>query len=116
VSLLARVTEEQHDDLPVAVVEGEIDASNSREIGERLRRLLTNRSTALVIDLTETTYMDSAGIHLLFGLAAELTDRQQRLALVVPPDSQLVRVVTITGLDQAVDVHATRADALARAA
>ena len=49
----------------------------------RLRGLLTNRSESLVVDLVATTYIDSAGINLLFELAAELRQRQQRLFLVV---------------------------------
>ena len=51
-SLLARVVEEQREDVSIAAIEGEVDASNVHEVGERLRRLLTNRSTALVVDLT----------------------------------------------------------------
>ena len=104
-SLLARVVEEQRDDVSIAAIEGEIDSSNVHEIGERLRALLTNRSTALVVDLTETTYLDSAGINLLFELAGELTDRQQRLRLVVPAATPVLRMLTIAGLIGTVPTH-----------
>jgi anti-sigma B factor antagonist len=115
VSLLARVVEERRDDVSVAAIEGEIDSSNVHEIGERLRAVLTNRSTVLVVDLTETTYLDSAGINLLFELAGELTDRQQRLRLVVPPATPIVRMLKIAGLIGTISTHETRAAALARA-
>jgi len=115
-SLLARVVEEQRDDIAIAAIEGEIDASNAYEVGERLRALLTNRSTALVVDLTGTTYLDSAGINLLFELAGELTDRQQRLRLVVPASTPVLRMLTIAGLTGTVPTHETRATALARRA
>jgi anti-anti-sigma factor len=111
-SLLARVVEEQHGDVAVAAIEGEIDSSNVHEVGERLRALLTNRSTALVVDLTGTTYLDSAGINLLFELAGELTDRQQRLRLVVPASTPVLRMLTIAGLIGTVPTHETRAAAL----
>jgi anti-anti-sigma factor len=111
-SLLARVRDEGHADVPVAVLEGELDASNVGEIGERLRAPLTNRSTALVVDLAETTYIDSAGINLLFELAAELSHRQQRLHLVVVPVSNIARMLAIAGLDSAVPVHETREGAV----
>jgi anti-anti-sigma factor len=112
---LARMLEEWHDEVPVARVEGEVDASNVHEIGDRLRSLLTNRSMALVVDLSGTTYLDSAGLNLLFALAEELRGRQQRLALVVAERSPIARMVGIVGLDRAVPVHATLADALADA-
>lgn len=112
-SLLARVVEERSEDVSVAAIEGEIDASNVHELSERLRALLTNHSTTLVVDLTETSYLDSAGINMLFELAGELTDRQQRLRLVVPPDTPILRMLTIAGLIGAMPTHATRAEALA---
>ena len=113
---LARVEQETHGDVPLAAIAGEIDASNSEAIGERLRSMLTNRSEALVVDLTETTYLDSAGINLLFELGAELRQRQQRLHVVIAEGSRITRVTAITGLDGAMPVHATREAALRDAA
>ena len=113
-SLLARVVEERRDDVSIAAVEGEIDASNVHEVGERVRALVTNRNMGLVVDLTGTTYLDSAGINLLFELAAELTDRQQRLRLVVPPSSPILRMFRIAGLTGAIPTYETRPKALAQ--
>ena len=87
---LARIVPETHgDDVVVARIEGEIDMSNAQPIGNRLRELLTNRSVALIVDLGPTTYLDSSGIALMFGLFDELRRRQQELHLVVPEGSQL---------------------------
>lgn len=115
-SLLARVHEEPGDEVPLAAIEGEIDASNVDEVGGRLRRLLTNRSTALVVDLSETAYLDSAGINLLFELSGELAARQQSLRLVLPPASPLRRAFAVAGVTDAIPTHASRAAALAEAA
>ncbi len=112
-SLLARIEEERGEDVSVAAIVGEVDASNTVEIAERLRAVVTNRSKLLVVDLTETTYLDSAGINLLFELASELEHRQQQLRLVVAPASPISRMLAIVGLDGAVPTHATRAEALA---
>ena len=84
-SPLARVADEQVGEIAVAVVEGEIDASNALAVGERLRASLTNQMIALVVVLDGTTYVDSAGINLLFDLGDELRQRRQRLHLVVAP-------------------------------
>lgn len=114
-SLLARVVEERRGDVSVAAVEGEVDASNVHEVGEHLRALLTNRSTVLVVDLSETTYIDSAGINLLFELSVELRNRQQSLRLVVPAATPVLRMLTIAGLPAAVPTFAVRDAALAPA-
>jgi anti-anti-sigma factor len=114
-STLARVQDEWHDEIPVARLEGEVDASNIHEVGDRLRSLLTNRSVALVVDLSATTYMDSAGLNLLFALGEEMRGRQQRLGLVVAQASPIKRMVSLVGLDQALPVHETLAEALGHA-
>ena len=110
---LAKIVSETHaDDVVVARIEGEIDMSNAQALGRRLRDLLTNRSAALVVDLGPTSYLDSSGVALLFGLLDELARRQQELHLVVPDGSPLTRVLQLTGVDGAAPTHATVAAAL----
>jgi anti-anti-sigma factor len=105
---LARIdAEARGDDVTVARLEGEVDMSNATSLGDRLRGLLTNRSLALIVDLGPTTYLDSSGITLLFGLGDEMRRRQQRLHLVVPEGSPVGRMITITGLDRAVPTYPT---------
>jgi anti-sigma B factor antagonist len=113
VSTLARLEDEWHGEVPVARLQGEIDASNVKEIGDRLRSLVTNRSLALVVDLTQTTYLDSAGINLLFSLSEELRSHQVVLRVVVDPDSPVARMLALTGLDRTTSTHPTVAGALA---
>jgi anti-anti-sigma factor len=112
VNQLARVTDEHHGAVPVVAIAGEIDASNSADIAEHLRAALSNRSEALVVDLSGTTYIDSAGLNVLFELGTALRERQQQLHLVVAQPSPIARMVAIVGLDAAVPTHPTRAAAL----
>ena len=84
-SALARVAAEWHGDTPVGAVTGEVDASNVAEVGVALRGLVTNESSVLVVDLSPTTYLDSAGINLMFALGDELASRQLALRLVIAP-------------------------------
>ena len=111
--MIARIDDEWHGDMPVATVHGELDASNARELGERLRSLITNHLLAMVVDLSETTYLDSAGINLLFSLGADMSARQQRLAVVVRGGSPIERMIEITGLGKTVVVFPTLPAALA---
>jgi anti-anti-sigma factor len=110
---LARIAEEWRDDLVLARIEGEIDASNVADIGSRLRSLLSNHSTAMVVDLSATTYLDSAAINLLFALRDEMGFHQQRLALVIPDGSSIGRMISLTGLDRTVAVRPTADAAVA---
>jgi len=109
---LARVHVNWHADVPVAAVDGEVDASNAGEVGADLRSLLTNHSTDLVVDLTPTRYLDSAGINLLFSLGEELRARQLRLRIVISPGSPVSRMLTLTGLDRAHPTFGSVDDAL----
>jgi len=111
-SALVRVADEHVGDVAVVVIDGEIDASNARDVRERIRNSLTNRGHALVVDLAETAYIDSAGINVLFALDLELRQRRQRLHVVVRPESSIARMIAITGLERAVATHPERAAAL----
>jgi anti-sigma B factor antagonist len=111
-SLIAKLRDEDEDGTPVVVIEGEIDSSNAVEIGDRLRHAISNQGMALVVDLTPTTYIDSAGINVLFRLGLELQERQQELHLVIASGSPIERMLKIVGLDRAVPTFPTRADAL----
>jgi len=112
-STLARIEDEWHDEVPIAHLYGEIDASNADDIDDSLRALVSNRSVALVVDLSETTYIDSAGINRLFALGEELRGRQQRLAVVVREGSPIARMIALTGLDRTAGAHPTVEAALA---
>jgi anti-sigma B factor antagonist len=109
---IARIAAEAHGAITVAKLVGEVDMSNAQPLATELRALLDNRSEALIVDLEPTSYLDSSGITLLFGLAEELGQRQQQLHLVVPTGSHLGRVLAIVGLDKTVPTHATLATAL----
>ena len=113
--MLARIGEDRGDDVAVARIDGEIDAANVPWIATRLRGLLTNHSHALVVDLSATTYIDSAGIAMLFELADEMRMHQQQLRVVVPPRSPIARMLALTGLDRVVPIHEAADEAVAEA-
>jgi anti-anti-sigma factor len=116
VTALVRIDTERWGGVVLASVRGELDASNVGLVGGRLRGVLENRSEALVLDLTATSYLDSAGIALLFGLTTELQVHQQTLHLVVDPASPLARIVALSGVSAAIPTHDSVRAALAGAA
>jgi anti-anti-sigma factor len=109
---LADVRAEWHGETPVGAVHGEVDASNVAEIGVALRGLVSNHSSVLIVDLTPTSYLDSAGINLMFSLGDELRSRQLTLRLVIAPSSPIARMLAITGLDRVYPTYPTVAEAL----
>jgi anti-anti-sigma factor len=106
-TMLARLVEERRGHYAIARIQGEIDTSNVAWLEARLRQLLDNQDHGLIVDLADTTYLDSAGIALLFGMAATLRRRQQELRLVLVDASPIARMVSLTGLAGSVPTHPT---------
>ena len=50
----------------------------------------------LILDLTETTYLSSSGVRLLYDVAERLDVRDQRLVLVATNEGMIRRVVALT--------------------
>jgi anti-anti-sigma factor len=95
----------------VVAVDGDVDISRAPVLREELRRSVGNHDLGLIVDLSETQYLDSAGVNVLFELAEELTDRQLAFALVVPEGSLVERVVTLVDLASVAGLHRTVAEA-----
>jgi anti-anti-sigma factor len=104
---------ERHGDSVVARLSGEVDMTNSSYVGEELTGAVPNDAGGLVIDLSAARYLDSAAIELLFDLSRRLGRRRQSLSLVLPDDSPLRRVLTLTGVESAASMHQTLDSALA---
>ena len=66
-----------------------------------------------VIDLTEITFMDSAGVRALLDVATATTDAGGGIILVIRGDSYVRRLLEIRGVIHRFRVYATREEALA---
>jgi anti-anti-sigma factor len=102
---LADVVVEIRDLGPVVHVHGEIDLSNADAVRAEILSAIPHEARGVVLDLTETTYLDSTGVRLLFELADRLQSRRQRLVLVVREAALVRRVLVLTKLDDAVPMH-----------
>ena len=112
-STSAEVAIERHGDLVVAHLSGEVDMANAAYVHDELIRSVPNDAAGMAIDLTETRYLDSAGIALLVDLAKRLGRRRQVLRLVLPPNSPLQRVLALTEVDSVAPIHQSLDSALA---
>ena len=89
----------------VFAVEGDVDIARAPVLREELRRSIDNRDRGLVVDLSETTYLDSAGVNVLFEVAEDLSDRQLAFAIVVPEGGLVERVVELVDLASVAALH-----------
>jgi anti-anti-sigma factor len=111
--MLATVHMETLRDTPVARIEGEVDASNAKDLTRRLTESVPNSAMGLVLDLSLTSYLDSSGIQMLVEVADGLRRRQQELRLVVAEESFVADVLASVNLGTTARRDATIGDALA---
>lgn len=89
----------------VVTLDGEIDLANADGHRAALAAAAEQHEPAcLVLDLRPVSYLDSAGVELLFRLGAEIAPK---LSVVIAPDSVPARVLGIVSLGELCAVHAT---------
>jgi anti-anti-sigma factor len=92
---------------------GEIDHLTSRELADALRRATVAGDGAVVLDLTETSFIDSAGISTLLNGLRRLTRQRRKLVVVCPPGPPR-RVFELLGLVGTFDLVDSRGEAAAQ--
>jgi anti-sigma B factor antagonist len=107
-----RIEIDQRGGLVVARIAGEVDISNVADVRRQLTACVSNSSLGLVVDLSETSYLDSSGLHVLYDLATALKQRRQRVRLVAPEGTASERVLLLTGFDKAIPISSTVAAAV----
>jgi anti-sigma B factor antagonist len=96
----------------IAHLSGDVDLSNVTVLRTRLLGAVDDVD-ALVVDLSDTSYVDSTGVRLLFELAERFNRTGHPVRAVVPAEALVRRVVVLTKLDRVVELHETVEDALA---
>jgi anti-anti-sigma factor len=94
----------------VAKLSGEIDISNAQRVTDTLTRM-PNTLQGLIVDLTDLSYLDSAGVRMLYELGNRLSLRSQSLIVVSPTGRPPRRVLELTGVPERVRVVDTLAAA-----
>jgi anti-anti-sigma factor len=99
---LVQVVDRHQGAVPVCELRGELDASNVEHVLDRVIGSVANEAPGMVLDLTHTNYLDSAGVRILFELARRLRTRRQQLRIVVPANGVVRRVLVLTALGDVV--------------
>jgi anti-sigma B factor antagonist len=96
----------------VVVVPGELDLTIADGLREALLGVLNAGALGLVVDMTPTTFCDSAGISAITRAVrrAAASDAAIRLAVTAPP---VLRVLNLVGIDRLIDIYPDAGAALA---
>jgi anti-sigma B factor antagonist len=96
----------------VVTAAGEIDITNAESLRDALLSALNAGALGLVVNMTATTFLDSAGITALVRASrrAAATEATVRLAVTAPA---VLRVLNLVGIDRLIEVHPSVADAVA---
>jgi anti-sigma B factor antagonist len=96
----------------VLVLHGEADLHSAPELRERLRATIDNGAENVILDFSDSAFVDSTSLGVLLGGMKRLRERNGQIRLVVPrPDVR--RIFEITLLDRIFPLHETREQALA---
>lgn len=104
--------ESLEDGVGVVVVKGEIDLMTAPELSAALDPI-ADSSIGIVLDLTETSFIDSTGLAIIVQLWKRTNSSGPgRVHLVVTPHTQPDQVLRLTGVLPAVPTFASREQAL----
>ena len=79
-------------------IDGDVDLANACEIENRVGAAYQPIVDQVVVDLSGTTYLDSAGLSMLGRLSSRLTAGRTAMTVVAPPASAAYRVICLSGL------------------
>jgi anti-sigma B factor antagonist len=82
----------------IVAVAGEIDLFTAPEFKQRTSRPIDEGVQRLIVDLTNTTFIDSSSLGVLIGAHRRLKQRNGSLVVVCDNDA-IVKTFKITGLD-----------------
>ena len=95
----------------VLAVRGEIDLFTAPELKQVLAESIEAGRIRIIVDLTDTTFLDSTALGVLIGAVKRLRSRHGALAI-VNVDENISKTFEITGLDQIFTILATRDEAV----
>jgi anti-sigma B factor antagonist len=98
--------ERSGEDIFVVSLAGEHDLYTAPKLQEEFRSVIAAGARAIVVDLTETSFLDSTMLHVLLSARSELRDGGR--LLLVTNDATVKRVFEIAGIDRFFDFYPSR--------
>jgi anti-sigma B factor antagonist len=105
-------TEQLDGDGYVIALAGEVDLYTAPEFKQQLLDVIAQGGRQVIVDFTDTTFIDSTTLGVLVGGVKRLRTNDGQLSLVCS-DRNITKIFEITGLDRVFTIHATREEAIA---
>jgi anti-sigma B factor antagonist len=104
-------TEELGDGAYVISLAGEVDLYTAPEFKQQLLDVISQGARNVVVDFSDTTFIDSTTLGVLVGGVKRLRTNDGQLSLVCS-DRNITKIFEITGLDRVFTIYPTRNEAL----
>jgi anti-sigma B factor antagonist len=95
----------------VIAVAGEVDIFTAPELKRSIGAAIDGGAREIVVDLTDTRFLDSTALGVLIGAVKRLRPLDGRL-VIVNTEPSTAKTFEITGLDQIFSIVETREDAI----
>ena len=104
-------TEQLNETQYVISLAGEVDLYTAPEFKQQLLDVIGKGAKDVVVDFTQTTFIDSTTLGVLVGGVKRLRQNDGQLSLVCS-DRNITKIFEITGLDRVFTIYPTRSEAL----
>ena len=94
----ARVHVQTDGDRVRFAIAGDVDLANAADVEAQLTRAVHNRATQVTLDLGDVTYIDSAGLQVVFALAVSLRRLQIDLRVRAPEGTAAHHAIEMAGM------------------
>ncbi len=108
----ASLRSERRGDHVVVSLSGELDVFNAAAMTAQIESAVPPAAHGAVVDLTDVGFLDSTAIRRLFALAGRLSERRQRVAVVSPHGSSVLRTLQLVEFARAAPMFDTLEEAL----
>jgi anti-sigma B factor antagonist len=105
-----KVESESASGLHTVSVVGELDQGTAPELREALAEALGDPTLPVLVDLSDCNFIDSTGLSLLVEAKRRLSEERRPFG-VCCPDADVRRLLELTGIDRAVGLFDSRAEA-----
>ncbi|MFI6038111.1 STAS domain-containing protein [Streptomyces sp. NPDC051315] len=95
--------------LAIATIVGDVDMQTAPALRSGALEIIQLGHPCLVLDLAQVGFCDSAGLSAIIGIWHAAQEAGGSLSLAAVPD-RLMRMLSMTGVDSFLPVHATAAD------
>lgn len=92
-------------------VHGEIDASSSVDLDQAISNCLSDGASKILIDLSELTYISSAGLGVFMSYVEEFKEKNIKLVL-FGLTSRVAHTFSLLGLSELLEIAGNREEAI----